>query len=101
MPADEDALSRSDRRFRPRVDNLVGVPRIVSCGCTESDINFDDGVTVIIGLCGTDPKVEDDEVAAAGSSVGDRDRDRSELRDDERLLQFLNHNSGVMRPVWV
>lgn len=30
--------------------------------------------------------------------TGERDRERSELGEDERLLQFRNHKSGVMRP---
>lgn len=49
------------------------------------------------GLC----EAVDDRVANAAfrkGRTGERDRERSELGEDERLLQFRNHKSGVMRP---
>lgn len=51
----------------------------------------------MIGLCELVDEGADNAAFRMGLT-GERDLERSELGEDERLLQFRNHKSGVMRP---
>lgn len=83
---------RSERRLRvTRGDTRCAVGSIalaaVAATAAGRESSFDDGASVMTGRCGGNGLRAD----------GDRERDRSEAGEAERLLQFRSHRSGVIR----